>query len=117
MLTLTQVRFILKPLVFAACLIPLLHAVGDLYGVTGTLGPNPVENLQDRFGIWGLRLLVATLAITPLNTSLRFISANLKTTFNRLKRSSTTIKRPSSRMSLQRLKTLISAHLRTQAAA
>ena len=30
------------------------------------LGANPVEKIQDTLGIWGLRLLLATLAITPL---------------------------------------------------
>jgi sulfoxide reductase heme-binding subunit YedZ len=64
--TLRQVRFVWKPIVFLMCLVPLLHAIGDLYGITGTLGANPVENLQDRFGIWGLRFLLITLAITPL---------------------------------------------------
>ncbi len=64
--TLTQVRFIWKPLVFLACLIPALHAVGDIYGITGTLGANPIENLQDRFGIWGLRFILIALSVTPL---------------------------------------------------
>ncbi len=66
MATLTQVRFIWKPLVFVACLIPAAHALGDIYGVTGTLGANPIENLQDRFGIWGLRFILIALAVTPL---------------------------------------------------
>ena len=64
--TLQQVRFVWKPIVFALCLLPLLHAAGDLYGVTGTLGANPVENLQDRFGNWGLRFMLIALAVTPL---------------------------------------------------
>jgi sulfoxide reductase heme-binding subunit YedZ len=64
--TLQQVRFVWKPIIFVACLIPLLHAIGDLYGITGTLGANPVENLQDRFGNWGLRFILLALAVTPL---------------------------------------------------
>jgi sulfoxide reductase heme-binding subunit YedZ len=64
--TLRQVRFVWKPIVFLACLIPLLHAVGDIYGITGNLGANPVENLQDRFGNWGLRFILITLVVTPL---------------------------------------------------
>ena len=43
----------------------LLHAVGDIYRITGDLGANPVENLQDRFGNWGLRFILITLAVTP----------------------------------------------------
>ena len=62
---LRQIRFIWKPVVFLVCLIPAFHAVGDVYGITGDLGANPVENLQDRFGNWGLRFLIITLAISP----------------------------------------------------
>jgi sulfoxide reductase heme-binding subunit YedZ len=63
--TLRQVRFIWKPVVFLVCLVPAFHAVGDIYGITGDLGANPVENLQDRFGNWGLRFLLIALSITP----------------------------------------------------
>lgn len=64
--TLTLIRFVAKPFVFLICLVPLLHAVGDIYGITGTLGANPIENLQDRFGAWGLRFILIALAVTPL---------------------------------------------------
>jgi sulfoxide reductase heme-binding subunit YedZ len=64
--TLRQVRFIGKPIVFVLCLLPLAFAIGDLYGITGDLGANPVENLQDRFGNWGLRFMLVALAVTPL---------------------------------------------------
>ena len=64
--TLGQIRFVWKPLVFALCLVPFLKVAGDLYGITGSLSANPIEDIQDRFGIWGLRMLVATLTITPL---------------------------------------------------
>ena len=63
---LTQVRFIWKPMVFLACLAPMIHAVGDICGITGTLGANPIENLQDRFGVWGLRFILIALAVTPI---------------------------------------------------
>ena len=49
--TVRQIRFIWKPAVFLACLIPAFHAIGDVYGVTGNLGANPVENLQDRYDV------------------------------------------------------------------
>ncbi len=39
---------------------------GDLFGITGSLGANPVEEIQDRFGTWGLRFMLITLAVTPL---------------------------------------------------
>ena len=64
--TSTLIRFLWKPLVFVACLIPFGLVVGDVYGVTGVLGANPIEEVQDRFGIWGLRFVVIALAVTPV---------------------------------------------------
>lgn len=61
-----QIRFLWKPLVFIACLIPLLHLVGDTFNITGSLGANPIEEIQDRFGQWGLRFILITLTVTPL---------------------------------------------------
>ncbi|MHB1528733.1 MAG: protein-methionine-sulfoxide reductase heme-binding subunit MsrQ [Acidiferrobacteraceae bacterium] len=34
--------------------------------LTGTLGANPISDLTNRTGLWSLRLLLATLAVTPL---------------------------------------------------
>ena len=64
--TLTQIRLVWKPLVFVACLLPLALVVGDIFNITGTLGANPVEEILDRFGNWGLRFIMITLAVTPL---------------------------------------------------
>jgi sulfoxide reductase heme-binding subunit YedZ len=64
--TLQQLRFFWKPLVFLACLAPALLVVTDLFGLTGTLGANPVEEILDRFGNWGLRFVMIALAVTPL---------------------------------------------------
>ena len=61
-----QIRFIWKPLVFLTCLIPAALVVGDTFAITGTLGANPVEELQDRFGNWGLRFILLVLSVTPL---------------------------------------------------
>lgn len=66
MLTLRQVRLFLKPLVFLLCLLPALLVVTDLLEITGTLGANPIESILDRFGNWGLRFIMITLAVTPL---------------------------------------------------
>lgn len=53
-----------KPVLFAAALVPAgFLAYGLWYG---DLGPNPAETLQLRTGIWALRFLVITLAITPI---------------------------------------------------
>ncbi len=64
--TATQIRFVGKPLVFLACLLPFALVVGDAFNVTGSLGANSVEEILDRFGNWGLRFIVVTLAVTPL---------------------------------------------------
>jgi sulfoxide reductase heme-binding subunit YedZ len=64
--TVRQIRFVWKPLVFLVCLLPFLLVVGDLFQVTGALGANPIEEIQDRFGNWGLRFIMVTLAVTPL---------------------------------------------------
>ena len=61
-----QIRFIWKPLIFVTALIPFALVAGDTFGITGNLGPNPIENIQDRFGNWGLRFILITLSISPL---------------------------------------------------
>lgn len=53
-----------KPFVFAACLLPLTLIVWDVW--RQTLGPDPVAQLEHRTGDWALRLLLLTLAMTPL---------------------------------------------------
>jgi sulfoxide reductase heme-binding subunit YedZ len=56
-------RRVIKPAVFLACLIPFAQLV---YGAFwGDLGANPVETITNTTGIWTLRLIVLTLAITP----------------------------------------------------
>lgn len=65
MLSLRAVRYYLKPLVFVLCAVPAVRMLAGALGYY-SLGANPVEAIQDTFGIWGLRLLVVTLAITPL---------------------------------------------------
>ncbi len=58
------VRFVAKPLVFVACLLPFgLLLQGALQG---DLGANPLERVTDVTGQWGLRILLLTLAVTPL---------------------------------------------------
>jgi len=56
----------LKALVFIVCLVPLGKLALETFGVAGmSLGANPVEELIHRFGIWGLNILLITLAVTP----------------------------------------------------
>jgi methionine sulfoxide reductase heme-binding subunit len=64
--TLQQIRFVWKPLVFLACLLPFALVVTDAFEITGTLGANPIEAIMDRFGNWSLRFILITLSVTPL---------------------------------------------------
>ncbi len=52
---------------FVAALLPLLQLLVRTLGLGGaSLGANPVSALTDALGLWALRLLLATLALTPL---------------------------------------------------
>ena len=53
-------------MVFLVGLLPAALVVTDATGLTGGLGVNAVEDIQDRFGNWGLRFVLITLAVTPL---------------------------------------------------
>ena len=64
--TLQTIRYVAKPLVFLLCLLPAALVVTDAFGITGGLGANPVEAIQDRFGNWALRFIMITLAVTPV---------------------------------------------------
>ena len=55
---------VIKAGLFAAALAPFTALV--VTGFTGGLGANPVEAITHTTGEWTLRLLLATLAITPL---------------------------------------------------
>jgi sulfoxide reductase heme-binding subunit YedZ len=55
---------VLKPLVFAACLGPLLYLAWGAFA--GTLGANPIDFITDETGTWTLRFLVLTLLVTPV---------------------------------------------------
>lgn len=49
--------------VWLACFAPIVWLAWR--GFTGDLGANPIEALIRQLGVWGLRLLLAGLAITP----------------------------------------------------
>ncbi|HEU4516460.1 MAG TPA: protein-methionine-sulfoxide reductase heme-binding subunit MsrQ [Steroidobacteraceae bacterium] len=70
-----RVRRYAKPMVFLLCLLPALWLAAGIFALQAgdtsaasarALGANPVEKIQDTLGIWGLRLLLLTLAVTPL---------------------------------------------------
>ncbi|MDJ0759330.1 MAG: protein-methionine-sulfoxide reductase heme-binding subunit MsrQ [Woeseiaceae bacterium] len=66
MISQKQLRFVVKPIVFVACLLPAALIVTDTFGLTGSLGANPIEEILDRFGILGIQFILIALAVTPL---------------------------------------------------
>lgn len=58
------VRWLLKPIVFMAALVPASLLTQQL--ITGDLGADPLAEITNRTGLWALRFLTFTLAITPL---------------------------------------------------
>jgi sulfoxide reductase heme-binding subunit YedZ len=67
----------LKPLVFLICLIPasvlLWNALVVVKGSTGLtdLGADPIRALEIRTGLWTLRFLAITLAVTPIRQTFK----------------------------------------------
>lgn len=55
---------VLKPVAFVLCLVPAAWLLVDF--LRDNLGANPIEEITHRTGDWALRLLLATLAVTPL---------------------------------------------------
>jgi methionine sulfoxide reductase heme-binding subunit len=67
------IRWVVKPMVFLACLIPALHlALGALNALYGwnigdvSLGADPVKHMLHTCGRWTLNFLMITLCMTPL---------------------------------------------------
>ena len=73
------VRFVLKPLVFLASLGPAVWLVWA--ALTGNLSANPLSDLTNETGVWALRFLCITLALTPLR---RFTGWNAAIRFRRM---------------------------------
>ncbi len=59
-----KLRAWIKPALFCVCLIPLGMLIYQAF--FGDLGANPIEEITHQTGSWALRLLLVTLAITPL---------------------------------------------------
>ena len=70
------VRWVLKPAVFIAGLGPVTWIVWAI--LTGNLSPNPLSDITNETGLWTLRFLCITLAVTPIrrltgwNAAIRF---------------------------------------------
>lgn len=60
-------RYVWKPLVFAAALVPAMLMLAGAFGIAGRrLGTDPVEDLLLTCGKTALNLLCLTLAVTPV---------------------------------------------------
>ncbi len=66
---LSPARF-LKPLVFIVALLPAVFAV---YGVANSQYVDPVESLLKITGEWGLRFLLITLCVTPVQIIFKWV--------------------------------------------
>jgi sulfoxide reductase heme-binding subunit YedZ len=60
----TVLRFVLKPTVFIASLVPAAWLAWA--GISGNLSANPLSDITNETGLWTLRFLCLTLAVTPL---------------------------------------------------
>jgi sulfoxide reductase heme-binding subunit YedZ len=79
MLSDRRIRWVLKPIVFAAALAPFAHLIWR--GINGDLTADPLVEVTNETGIWTLRFVVFTLALTPLR---RFTGWNALTRFRRM---------------------------------
>jgi sulfoxide reductase heme-binding subunit YedZ len=62
-----QIRRILKPLLFVACLLPAMRLLAGVFGIGGiSLGADPVAMLLHTCGKWTLNFLMIALCMTPL---------------------------------------------------
>jgi methionine sulfoxide reductase heme-binding subunit len=75
-----QIRWVAKPIVFLACLIPALRlglgALNALYGWNigdVSLGADPVKHMLHTCGRWTLNFLMITLCMTPLRDLTRSV--------------------------------------------
>ncbi|MGH6662147.1 MAG: sulfite oxidase heme-binding subunit YedZ [Rhodospirillales bacterium] len=67
----TAIRWVAKPIVFTAALLPLVWlawvvTTSDL-GPKGPLGANPIEYVNRHLGDWAIRFLLMALAVTPFS--------------------------------------------------
>jgi sulfoxide reductase heme-binding subunit YedZ len=64
------IRWVLKPAAFAAGLMPAGWLVWAI--LTGNLSVNPLSDITNHTGVWTLRFLCITLAVTPLRRLTRW---------------------------------------------
>ena len=59
-----RLRRVIKPFIFTLCLMPMVWLIWR--GLSGDLGANPIEVITRFLGDWAMRILLVTLAVTPL---------------------------------------------------
>jgi len=59
-----SIRWVVKPVAFAVALIPVAHLIWR--GINGDLTADPLVEVTNETGIWTLRFVVATVAVTPV---------------------------------------------------
>jgi sulfoxide reductase heme-binding subunit YedZ len=64
-----------KTLVFALLFVPGIWTASDF--AAGNLGPRPLNEAMHQIGLWAIRLIFLSLAVTPLRQSLRWQSLGL----------------------------------------
>jgi sulfoxide reductase heme-binding subunit YedZ len=68
------VRWVVKPMVFVACLVPALRLTAGAVGFAGvSLGADPVAVMLHTCGRWTLNFLMMTLCMTPLRDATRSV--------------------------------------------
>ena len=67
-------KWLAKPLVFVASLLPALYLGAGAFGLLGfSLGADPVKYMLHACGLWALRFLFITLCMTPLRDATRSV--------------------------------------------
>jgi len=65
-----MLKNLIKPVIFILCLLPAAYLIYAVYlafnGGENLLGPDPAQYLSLETGEWAIRLLIASLAISPL---------------------------------------------------
>ena len=64
-----KIKILAKPLVFVLASAPFIYMLWSL--LSGKLGPNPIDSLTDQTGTVAIRVLLISLAVTPLRYLLK----------------------------------------------
>jgi len=75
----TVIRFVVKPVVFLAALVPAAYLTWA--ALTNHLSANPLSDVTNETGVWTLRFLCITLLLTPLR---KVTTWNLVSPFRRM---------------------------------